>query len=85
MHRYSKHNSYWYVIPINIPNKISFIIILNIDTKSASDYDSVVEKGTTTNVINPISIDTLYDSIRQNGYKYIGFKSMYIAIGMVSL
>lgn len=40
--------------PINIPNKVSFITILNIDSKAATDHDSVVRSSTPTNVINTI-------------------------------
>lgn len=40
--------------PINIPNKASFITILNIDFKAAADHDSIVGSGTPTNIINTI-------------------------------
>lgn len=39
--------------PINIPNKASFILILNIDAKAASDHSPVVGSGSSTSIINP--------------------------------
>lgn len=44
--------------PINIPNKASFILILNIDAKAAADHDTVVGSGISTNIINPIMLAT---------------------------
>lgn len=44
--------------PIKIPNKASFIIILNIDTKTVADHYPIVGGSTPANIINPIMLAT---------------------------
>lgn len=40
--------------PMNTPNKTSFILILNIDTKAAVDHDPIIGSSTPTNIIKHI-------------------------------
>lgn len=42
------------IFPMNIPNKAYFILILNINAKTASGHNPVVGSGTPTNIIKPI-------------------------------